>query len=527
MGVANAGVAGSRARLAAALTLLCVGGCALWFGLNARPAVRAYQDSAIYLEGARQLAAGQGFTTALVPLEAERPRAITAYAPGFSALMAPWVTSDRDERGAAAVVLVAAYVAYALATCALVLLAAGPGWWPAAAVLSLALILQPTVIQHVPSILSDLPFAAATTAIAGLALRWLRRDEPSLAGAAGLGVALGGATLIRWSGLHLAGVLALGLLVSLPPALPLRRRLTRAAALALGTAASVLPWLLRNRLRGGSLTGDRYLTLHDPGTIASHVVSGLASGRADLQGLLAAAPVAGHAFDGALALGLGLLLVVMWRGRAWRARAPRLLFGLALGYAAALGITAWLHIVDALVAPRYWLPVWPLLGAGAVGALAHARLSRRARLAVAAAWLLPLAAAAALFDAHRVELTRPEVELERYFLDERLASSAPVAWVRSKGRDCAVVSNYALPLTLHARPRLVRALRPDAEALRAFLASRDDVCIAYFHRREAYRAHPEADPGPVLAALAREGRIRRIQRDGFGEIWLQVPGAGR
>jgi hypothetical protein len=509
-------------RLAPLATLLCVGLCAGWFALHARPAVRAYQDSAVYLEGARQLAAGQGFSTALAPLEAREPTAITAYAPGFSALMAPFLLTGRDERESAALVLVGAYVAYALFTCGLVLAASGPGWWPAAAIFTLALILQPTVIQHVPSILSDLPFAAGTTAIIGLSLGWVRRGDASLVAALGLGVALGLVTLVRWSGLHLAIVLAVGLSLSLPKELRPARRLRLLGMLALGGAAVVGPWLLRNRLRGGSLTGDRYLTLHDPLTIAGHVLSGLSAGRADLHALVVDAPGAWLACDAALALATGLLAWVVVRGRAWRVRQARLLAVLAVGYTAALGVTAYLHIVDALVAPRYWLPVWPLLGACAFAVLAHSELPRSARAAVALAWLVPLALAALLFNAHRVELARPEVEVERYFLDERLARSAPVAYVRSKGRACAVVSNYAVPLTLHAKPRLVRALRPDADALRAFLAGRSDVCIVYFHRRDVYRAHPQADPAPALATLAREGRIHRIQRDAYGEVWLQT-----
>jgi len=505
--------------------LLCLGLLASWFAVQARPALRAYQDSAIYLEGARQLAAGQGFSTALVPLEADEPSPITAYAPGFSALIAPLVLCGLDEREGAAVVLALAYVAYALASCALVLAAAGFGWWPAAGLFTLALILQPTVIQYVPSILSDLPFAAATTAVAWLAVRQLQREEPSLAAALGLGIALGLATLIRWSGLHLGIVLAIGLWLALPSALAPARRLRLLAAIALGGAATVGPWLLRNRLRGGFLTGDRFLTLHDPATIAGQLLSGLSSGRSDLHALLADVPGAGVACDGVLALDLTLLLWLVVRGRGWRVRHVRLLAVLAVGYTAALGITACLHIVDALVAPRYWLPVWPLLGAGAFGALAHAELSPRARRAVAVVWLLPMAGAVAAFNAHRLELARPGVELERYFLDERLAHSAPVAYLRSKGRGCAVVSNYAVPLTLHAKPRLVHALRPDAAALRAFLDRRGDVCIAYFHRRDVYRKHPEVDPAPALEALAREGRIRRIQRDAYGEIWVSTSAA--
>jgi hypothetical protein len=511
-------------RLGPSFGLLVVGLATTWFALHARPAVRAYQDSGMYLEGARQLAEGQGFTTVLVPLAAREPAAITAYAPGFSFLMLPFALGGLDARESAAVVLVLAYVAYALFTYWLVLAAARERWWPAAGVFTLALALQPTVLQYVSSILSDLPFAAGTTAVAWLAVRWVRRDDPSPRAALAIGVCLGLTTLVRWSGLHLGVVLGLGVFVSLPAALPALRRLHLVALLGLGGALVVVPWLVRNRLSGGFLTGDRYVTLHDPATILGHALSGLAAGRADAHELLgSAAP----ALDLVVLVAASGLVVALVRGRAWQVRHARLLAVLALGYAALLVTTAFLHIVDSLVAPRYWLPVWPLLGAFGLAALAHAQLRPRARTLVLAAWLVPVVPTAVAFNAHRVHMARPEVEVERYFLDEALARSAPVAYVRSKGRDCAVVSNFSLPLTLHARPRLVHALLPDPAGLRAFVDEQERVCIVYFHRRDVYRKHPDVDPGPALETLAREGRIRRIQRDGFGEVWVKAATARR
>jgi len=235
--------------------------CAAWFASLRTPGSYAWPDSGIYVDGARHLAAGQGFSTSLVSIGEESPRAVAIFPPGFPALVAVGIRVGLPPRESASLVLSIAYAGYTLAAYVLVLLAAGRRWWPLAAGVALFLALQPLVLHAMESVLSDLPFASCTTAAAALAVLVAARPRPSRVALAVLGALLALAVFVRWAGFFTLLGITLGVLVGAGSSWTPAERVRRVAWIAVGPLALLGALCLRNFVTTGTLLGHRVFAL--------------------------------------------------------------------------------------------------------------------------------------------------------------------------------------------------------------------------------------------------------------------------
>ena len=72
-------------RIACTAGLLLIAATAAWLASAWDPAGVATPDSATYIDGARSLARGDGFTTARIPIGQRRRQPVSVFPPGFSA----------------------------------------------------------------------------------------------------------------------------------------------------------------------------------------------------------------------------------------------------------------------------------------------------------------------------------------------------------------------------------------------------------------------------------------------------------
>ena len=209
-------------------------------------------DSQVYLQGARRLAAGQGFTQ-IWPSTPPRAMAITWYPPAYSAVLA----LGARLTGADAVP-VARYIAVALlAGC--VALGTRMAWrvtrsLAATAVAAVLIALAPDQMEVFAYALSEPLFIAAVlVALSSIALYLERSSVRWLAVAA---VAAGLAAMTRYVGAMLP---ALGTVLILVFSRRARwpARLRDAVLFAALSAAPAVAWMARNRLAGGSASGRR------------------------------------------------------------------------------------------------------------------------------------------------------------------------------------------------------------------------------------------------------------------------------
>lgn len=475
------------------------------------PGQAATPDSASYLEGARHLAAGRGFSTAWVEPGAAAPRPIATFAPGFSVALAVGLRAGASEGESAAWVLGLSYAAYAAGSFLLAVLAAGWSLWALALLAAAFALLHPGALLALDRILSDLPFAAWCVLGSCLALRLVARPEPRAGPAALLGLWLGAGVLVRWAGLHFL-LATLGGVGVARAARGRGRWLREPAWLALGAAPIAAAWLIRNRVRAGSWTGGRKIALGEPLAVLRDAARGLGAG-------LVEAP-AGWAVAVAALLLLAAAAAVLARDRrSPRAPAELFLFVTALGYTGLLVASSVLHHVDPLASTRFWLPLWPLLAALGVCAVPAARGHARglAACGVALLLLLPVcrfgtALARALERADEGAIYLSPVMVGSVVLREARAA-----------RGCRMLSNNPAALLASASfPSLHGLPRSRAELVRV-LEDEGSICIAYFtvnDTRSVEASRP--DQRRLIEALAHEGRIRRVARDSVGEFWVSA-----
>jgi hypothetical protein len=478
------------------------------------PGQAATPDSASYLEGARHLAAGRGFSTAWVEPGAAAPRPIATFAPGFSLALAAGLRAGASEGASAAWVLGLSYVVYAAGTFLLAVLAAGWDLWALALLATAFALLHPGALLALDRILSDLPFAAWSVLGCCLALRLVAQREPHARWAALLGLWLGTGVLVRWAGMHflVTTLMAVGVTRA---ARGRGHWLREPAWMALAAAPVVVAWLARNRVRAGSWTGGREIALGEPLAVLRDAGSGLGAG-------LVEAPAGWGVALAALLLLAAVVALLRRDRRSPRAPAELFLAVTALGYAGLLVGSSVLHRVDSLASTRFWLPLWPLLGALAVCAVPAARGRARGLAACGVALLLLLPA-----GRFGVALARA---LERadegaIYLSPVIVGSTVLREARA-ARGCAVLSNNPAALLASASfPSLHRLPRSRAELVRA-LDDEGSVCIVYFtmsDTRSVEASRP--DHRRLIEALAEEGRIRRVARDPVGEFWVSAGSA--
>ena len=490
-----------------ALVVACAAVAWLW-----APAGRATSDSASYLDGARHLAAGEGFSSSHVRVGATAPRPIVDFPPGVSALIAAaGLAGGLDVHRAAGLVAGLAYVVY-IATAYLLLLEVSAARWPWVALLAaVALMLHPAVLQMLDAIGSDLPGAALWTAALWLTLRLAARPALDRRRAAVVALLLGVAILVRWSALYLAIALAAGLFVAAAPRWSRADRRRGALLLVLGPLGVAAPWMARNYLATGTLVGYRRVRLSDPLAVALDALYGIGAGPVDGFAPAAWTPL------GAAALLAALAVLALAGRRAWQHGPGRLAVVAALVFFALLVLSASVSPIDPLHASRFWLPLWPLLAAILFAALAtRGPPAERGGVLVLSLILALVAGRFGLAFAGGLD----GAPSGRDFLQPSLAGSAPIDYLRRRAA-VTLLSNDPRVVLIHAGVPLVHDL-PEDEPLRPLL--RRPVAILLFTRTMTPRIESRlAAQRQLLATLQAEGLVTRVAADPSGEVWLSQP----
>jgi hypothetical protein len=437
---------------------------------------------------------------------------------GFSALLVPGIWLGLKAPSSAALVLGASLVLFAAATYLLLLSAAGQRLWPATALLAGVLVIHPAVLRAADAILSDLPFAVLSTIAFGLAVRVVEREKPSRAAISGLALALAGASLVRWAGLYLTVALAIGLLATLPgrdrPGGTVRITLGVVALPLLAVGAS----LARNALLAGSWTGPREAADIPLWELATDAARGIGAG------FLASRAAFDHPELAFLYRACGTLgaLGFVWilvRGGAWRERAPRLLLYGAIVYAFFILASASLSTMDRLSQPRFWIALWPLLGAAGLAILVRSSSYGWLRATTAGLLCVSLLVAGHAFSGE-LAASFPRPEARRGLLDPGWLRTAPVRLALEQGDRCTLLSNDPRVLIAHADLGPLYTLPVSLEEIEPVLGSDTPLCIAYFSRRMAPSVERRRSGNrAVLAALQSRGTIELVARDRVGEFW--------
>lgn len=498
--------------------LLLVAAAAAWVAWAWVPAGQAGGDSAYYLDGARHLAQGQGYTSSRMRITSTRLQPIADFGPGFPLLIACGIRAGLDARSSAALVLAASYVLYAVVLYLLLLEVSRDAWWPFAFLLSSVLILHPDVLFLVDTIGSDLPAAALWLCTVYLAIRLLRGTEPDRASATAAAICMSLALFTRWAMLYALLALSSALLISLPGTWRFRDRLRATAIIALLPLCALAPWVLRNYLTTSTLFGYRRIELDDPLRVAAEAMTGLGSGfwAGDLGGGFELAR------RGVTVVSIALLVFVFATRRCWQYAPVRLLLASAGGYTLLLVLSASVSPIDPLSAPRFWLPVWPLLGAAALGSLAGAGVRDwmgTATAFVLAAQLLLTGRGFAIDLLHRL----PEAHSGRYLFKDSLARSAPIRFLRQKSyAGYTLFSNEPRVVLVHGGVDRIHDLPDSADVLRP-LAEAGDVCILLFTETVTPRIEATLPARRrVIETLRSEGLLERVDADQAGEVWLSA-----
>jgi hypothetical protein len=444
-----------------------------------------------------------------------RLQPIVNYGPGYSLLIACGIRAGLDARSSAALVNAASYVVYAVVLCLLLLEVTRHALWPFAFLLGSVLILQPAVLLLVDNIGSDLPAAALWLCAVYLAIRLLRHTEPDRASVTAVAICMSLALWTRWAMLYALVALSSALLISLPGTWRIRDRVRATAVIALLPLCALAPWVLRNYLTTRTVLGYRMIELDDPLRIAAQAMTGLVSG------FWAGDPSAAFelARRSVTVVSIALLVFVFATRRGWRYAPVRLLLASAGGYTLLLILSASVNPIDPLSTPRWWLPVWPLLGAAALGSLARAGVRDRMGTATAfflAAQLLLTGHGFAMYLLHRL----PGARSGQFFFRDSLAQSAPIRFAGQKSAaDYRLFSNEPSLVLVYGGVDRIYDLPDSADVLRP-LVEAGDVRILLF--TEPVR--PRLDAGlpahrRAIETLRSEGLLERVDADHAGEVW--------
>lgn len=480
------------------------------------PAGRATSDSAWYLDGARHLARGFGYTTAYVPIGATAPRAIAEFAPGFSALVGLGIRLGLDARRSAAVVLASSYVVYVAAAYLLALVAAGTRWWLVACALAGALAIHPRVLFALDTVGSDLPCAAIWIVAVALGVHQIQRRDPSTFAVMGIGVCLALAVFVRWAAMCLVVAFGVAWLVSLPEHVRIGRRLRLTACITAIVLGLISPWLIRNHLLAGTFTGGRRLLVGSPGAVATAAITGLTAAVIPVDAFSSA----GDAWVGLYRLAIGSVVVAVFVVccQAWRKRSVRFLLVATAGSVITTILSALVSPIDPLSATRYWLPVWPLVAALGIASLTRVERNLAARMVAGALALVVLVTAVRFADAFRRGLR--EATYGVGFLDRSWTESVAMRYALRECSDDRVLCNDPRVLLIQGGVRLISDLPDTSEKVLPLLAA-PRVCIVYLTKPTTERIERQRPAQEqLLRTMAQRQLISRVQQDDVAEVWV-------
>jgi hypothetical protein len=468
----------------------------------------ATPDSATYIDGARHLARGEGWTTCRTELTSHRPGPIRAWPPGFSALMVPGIWLGLSPLHSARVVLTLSFVAAAVLVFVLARRVSGPrlAFLPFVAVGMFAL--QPSQLYVVNHVHSDVAFVPTVLLSVYFALRIAVRRAPGRPLQIALGAALAGMVLVRSAGLLMAAGILVGLFVSMR-ASSLAERARSLLPVVLTFGLLFAPWMVRNQLVGATPVGRVGLKLTNPLEHMGRAASGLVAWASDAAGALGSWHLLAGLYVWAATILVLVVVSMAVRHGLWRSRAVRLLGSVFVVYALLMIVTATLHPFNPLGDARFWAASWPL------GGLVVLSLVRRMRLRLV--WLhRAVAVAMALTSAIYLvsflgELPRAGRESGLLRREVRVLAKL----VPPKGQ-CRLLVNDARPLLVHRELGPTSRLPASREEFEAVLAAHPRLCVAVIGKAASAKAgvRPRR-PGKkafrgvsLVQSLVQSGRLK-------------------
>ncbi len=474
-----------------------------------KPGQDASWDSATYLDGARRLAAGEGYVTSRNALD--EPTGLTPislWPPGFSMAVALGILAGGDPLGAAAWVLTLSYVG-AVAACFACAYYATRAAVPSA--LSAVFFgLMPATLDSLDAVLSDLPFTCAIGASSVLALRVAERERPSWPLQLASGIAIGSCFWFRYVGIGVAFAACVALLIARHERSPWAR--VRALSTTLSATAAVCAALFVRNVRIGHLSGGH--AFH-PSSIATNTAFAL-------EGAVnALAPTWGLAHVGArfaMLAAVTATLAASIRLRSFRAPSVCVLGCMFVAYAGSLLLSASLTAFNSLDETRFWVPFWLLYAMFAASVLAKAEGPYRWCIALPtfAGMATCIVFYVVMLKIHLPSAQRPHELSERSW--RRAASLVPDA------RECLVLSNDVRPLLVHRAIAANARLPDDHRSMNELRHAHPKLCIAFVKgwTPASSRVHKRAQEA-LLNAMSKGRQLRLIARDELVDVYRVAP----
>jgi hypothetical protein len=497
---------------------LLPGGCyvlafllAAWLARAWGPGQDGQFDSAFYLDGARHLAHGDGYVSAITEPTSSDFGPVVRWAPGFSALIAVGIELGLSDRAATALVLGGGYALSVVLIVALGLQLLGRRNLWAGMLVALTFAAMPGTLESLDALLSDLPFAAFALLAVWLAARVSDARKPTLALRLGFGACLGWLVLMRYAG----GLFVPGLLLATAWNMRVRpRSLARAIGQLVPSGlvfiAIVAIWIARNRaLQQAGAFGER---LFEASSFTAQLRRATSGALAWVWQLTDDARVSGPL--GWLCVGAlcaGVLACGVIAGTSWlRIRRGLSLLGLPLlGYFAGMVIVSSRVAFDRIDHPRFWIPLWPLTLLAALTIALRAR--RRWQLPLRGLIVASLLLTAATFTRRMIgEL--PGADRPRGLLAERWQRAAAIL---PAPETCRLFVQDPRPFMLHRALGPTSLLPLTAAEFEAAAPRYPALCIAVVSRRmrlstSAERRRPLQSA--IVDQLLAQGRLVRIAR---------------
>jgi hypothetical protein len=475
------------------------------------PADNGAFDSAFYLDGARHLAAGDGYVSAYVEPGRTDYAPITHWAPGTSVLIALSIKLGASPLTAAALVLGACYVAAVLLVFGLGVRLAGSRYWPLSLLASVVFALEPSALTSLDAVLSDLPCATFALLSLWLALRVMRSAAPSLTLRFAFGLSIAWLDLVRYAGLlFIPGMLvatALGMRVRKP----LWMRAWMLWPTVLTAAAGVVAWNLRNKRVADKPLGGWTFVDSD---VALHVVRAARGAFVWLDDLIQQSGVAGVEAPFLVLLYFAMIslivLAIVSARVAWR---ETLLVGLTTaGYTGLMIATASVTLIASLSETRFWVGVWPLELLLIVIAVAHAgpRWCLAPKLTLVATLLC-----AAGFFGWKTYRDLPFAREPRGLLAQSWQRASEVL---PQPTECRLYVNDPRPYMLNRQLAPTSAIPASLAEFDAAVKGDSSVCIAVSLKHRNLRLSGSAEQRrvpqmEVVTALLQQHRLERIKAD--------------
>lgn len=478
-----------------------------------------HHDTAYYLDGARQLARGNGFVSAESSPSGEKLD-IANWPPGFSLMMVPGLWVGLSVHQSAALALGGSYVGLLAAIYSLLLMGSRIRNWPVALAVCAVFGLTPSLLEMQDRLLSDLPMSAAlmvavaaTVATLQLGDRW-RAGRLSFLIAGALGALFAWVVFIRYAGMFaVAGLVSsMGLLVGLKRI----RDFWKQGVVLLGTTVFLVGgWMLRNSILTGEAMGQRGSRMTDPALHVERAVGGVLLWATDVRDFLGKESSSWLAFSLLQFALLFLLSVEAASGRLKRNTAAAVLGFTATAYTAGLILSASMHPFNSLLHPRYWVFVWAALLWMSLLLVVHAKT--RFKWILRASFALSLATCFITGYSQYGERHAASVTPSR-------TRAAPVHEIADEMRkkDCHIVSNDNRVLLVNdAYDELYRF--PNSKSAFKKLQKRGPICVVWIKPKVSSRTRVAGKQMKLLEWAEKKKFVHLDRKKRSYEVWLPGP----